>query len=236
MVLSNVIDRRQILANHFLFQHLADQDLATLLTHARVEKHRANDVIFRQGMPGHNLIAVLSGQVKITIQASSGKEIVLAICNPGEVFGELALLDGKPRSADAIAISSCELLVIDRRDFLAFLEARPAVCIRLLAVLSARLRRTDEQVQELAFLDLPSRLAKTLVRLCEAHSRASPKGLEINLKLSQHELGRMVGGSRESVNKQLRAWQNAGLVRLAAGKIIIQDLAGLRGEGERDLD
>src|SRR5258708_6377764 len=111
------IDKRQALAGHFLFRHLSEAEVDGLLTRARVQRHKAGAVIFRQGDPGHGLVAVLSGEVKITSPSVSGKEIVLNIINPGEVFGEIALLDGKARSADAVAIAACELLVIDRRDF-----------------------------------------------------------------------------------------------------------------------
>lgn len=236
MGLSIATDTRQILASHFLFRHLADQDLSALLSHARIEAHKVNDVIFRQGTPGHSLIAVLEGQIKIANQAPSGKEVVFAILNAGEVFGELALLDGKPRSADAIAVGSCKLLVIDRRDFLAFLEARPAACIRLLGILSTRLRRTDEQVQDLVFLDLRCRLAKALLRLADTHGQHSPDGVEISLKLSQNDLGRMVGGSRESVNKHLRDWQRRGFLGVAKGKIVIRERVALERDAQGAFD
>ncbi|HEX9463710.1 MAG TPA: Crp/Fnr family transcriptional regulator [Alphaproteobacteria bacterium] len=226
------IDKRQALAGHFLFRHLSEAEVDGLLTRARVQRHKAGAVIFRQGDPGHGLVAVLSGEVKITSPSVSGKEIVLNIINPGEVFGEIALLDGKARSADAVAIAACELLVIDRRDFVPFLEARPALCIRLLAVLCERLRKTSEQVQDLLFLDLRARLAKTLLRLGEAHGQAAPGGREISLKLSQRELGNLVGRSRESVNKQLREWQDAKLIRFQAGRLIIRDVAALERQSE----
>ena len=226
------IDKRQALAGHFLFRHLSAADLEGLLAHTRVQRHKAGAVIFRQGDPGQGLLAVLSGRVKITSPSASGKEIVLNMINPGEVFGEIALLDGKPRSADAVAIDPCELLVIDRRDFVPFLEARPALCIRLLGVLCERLRRTSEQVQDLLFLDLRARLAKTLLKLAEAHGQTAPAGREISLKLSQRELGNLIGRSRESVNKQLREWQEANLIRFHAGRMVIRDPAALERQSE----
>lgn len=221
---------REALAGHALFRHLTGSELEELLARARRERRRAGAVIFRQGDPGQGLVAVLSGQVKITSPSSSGKEIVLNVINPGEVFGELALLDGQPRSADAVTMTSCELLVIDRRDFLPVLRARPELCIRLLAVLCDRLRRTSEQVQDLLFLDLGARLAKTLVRLAAAQGRpAAPNRPEILLTVTQRDLGNLVGSSRESVNKQLRAWQAAELLRVRAGKLTICNLAALKG-------
>jgi CRP/FNR family cyclic AMP-dependent transcriptional regulator len=226
------IDKRQALAGHFLFRHLSKAELDGLLARARVQRHKSGVVIFRQGDPGQGLLAVLSGRVKITSPSTAGKEIVLNIINAGEIFGEIALLDSKPRSADAVAIAPCELLIIDRRDFVPFLEARPALCIRLLGVLCERLRRTSEQVQDLLFLDLRARLAKTLLRLADQHGQSAPAGREISIKLSQREIGNLVGRSRESVNKQLREWQDANLIRFHAGRLVIRDPAGLERQSE----
>lgn len=222
----DVIDKRQALTSHVLFRHLSDAELEGVLAHARLERRKRNAVIFRQGDPGQGLIAVLSGQVKISAPSASGKEIVLNIIHPGEVFGEVALLDGKPRSADAVASTACELLIIDRRDFIPFLQARPALCVRLLGVLCERLRRTSEQVQDLLFLDLRTRLAKTLLQLAATRTDGGPR--EISLNLSQRELGNLVGSSRESINKQIRDWQRDGLLSVRAGKLVVRDVAALR--------
>jgi CRP-like cAMP-binding protein len=228
------VDKHQALAGHFLFRHLRPEEMTALLSRARVERKKTNGVIFRQDSPGYGLMAVLSGRVKICSRASNGREIVLNIINPGEVFGEVALLDGKARTADAIALSACELLIIDRRDFIPFLQAHPDVTIRLLGVLCERLRRTSEQVQDLLFLDVPSRLAKTLLRLAETHGQTTPAGRRIDLKFSQRELGSLVGLTRESINKQLRGWQKRGLIRVDEGAITIRDAAALEGEGEAE--
>lgn len=197
--------------------------MTSLLAHARVDRRRAGDMIFRQGDTGVGLVAVLSGQVKITSSSSGGREIVLNLINPGEVFGEMALLDGKPRSADAVTTATSELLVIDRRDFLPFLSAHPDVCIRLMAVLCERLRKTSQQVEDLMFLDLPTHLAKTLLHLAASQGETPVLGGEITLKLTQRDLGNLVGRSREAVNRQLRDWQEAGLIRLTPGKIVLCD-------------
>jgi len=227
MALPPIADKRQALANHPFFRHLRDTELTALLARARVERHKANGVIFRHGAPGLGLLAVLSGQVKITSSSAGGREIVLNVINPGEVFGEMALLDGKPRSADAVTTMVSDLLVIDRRDFIPFLQAHPDICIRLLAVLSERLRRTSEQVEDLMFLDLPAHLAKTLLRLAELHGQRDAGGRDggrnITLKVTQRDLGNLVGRSREAVNRQLRDWHEAGLIRLAPGKVVLCD-------------
>ena len=225
------VDKRQALASHFLFRDLRDEEFNAMLAHARLEQRKAQEVIFRQGMPGQGLIAVLSGRVKVT-SSVAGKEIVLNIINAGEVFGEMALLDGGPRSADAVTVTPCELLVIDRRDFVPFLEANPSVCIRLLAVLSQRLRQTSEQVQDILFLDLRAQLAKTLLRLAEQQRAQAGPDRDIVVALSQRELSHLVGRSRESINKQLREWQDAGIVALALGKVTIRDFKALEGQCE----
>jgi CRP-like cAMP-binding protein len=228
------VDKRQALAGHFLFRDLRPEDMAALLSRARVERRKAGSVIFRQDSPGYGLMAVLSGRVKISSRAPTGREIVLNIINPGEVFGEVALLDGKPRTADAIAMTACELLIIDRRDFIPFLRDHPDVAIQLLSVLCERLRRTSEQVQDLLFLDVRGRLAKTLLRLATTHGQTTPGGRRIDLKFSQREIGSLVGLTRESINKQLRGWQKRGLIRIDEGAITIRDSAALAADGEAE--
>jgi CRP/FNR family transcriptional regulator, cyclic AMP receptor protein len=143
---------------------------------------------------------------------------------PGEVFGEIAALDGRPRSADATAASACELLVIERRDVLAFLEEHPKVCIKLMEVLCERLRRTTEQVEDVLFLEIPARLAKTLLRLAVTSPAA---GAARFVRASQSELGTLIAARRESINKHLREWQRLGFVHMRQGLIYIDDTAAL---------
>lgn len=228
------VERRDALADHPLFRDLPPEAMTALLAHARVERRKARSVIFRQDSPGYGLMAVLSGRVRISSRAPNGREIVLNIINPGEVFGEIALLDGGQRTADATAMSACELLIIDRRDFVPFLRDHPDVAIHLLAVLCDRLRRTSEQVQDLLFLDVRSRLAKTLLRLAHTHGQPTAEGPRIDLKFSQRELGGLVGLTRESINKQLRDWQKRGVINVRDGMITLSNSAALQDESEGD--
>jgi CRP-like cAMP-binding protein len=168
------------------------------------------------------MMAVLAGRIKISAPAQSGREVVLAIINAGEVFGEIALLDGDPRTADATALSDCDLLVIDRRDFIPFLEQRSDLCMRLLKLLSQRLRQTDDQIEAALFERLDTRLARALMRLASSASTPAPDG-PVQLNVSQHELAGMIGATRERVNKQLHAWQRDGLVELGKRLIVIRD-------------
>jgi CRP-like cAMP-binding protein len=147
------------------------------------------------------------------------------------VFGEIGMLDGKERTADASAMADCELLVVPRRSLLSLLERRPELCLSLLIVLCERLRRTNEQVEDLAFLDLESRIAKVLVRLAEENSDGIPAGRPRGVKISQRALGELVGGSRESVNKHLQDWKRSGIIDLGKGAILIHDLKALAAYG-----
>jgi CRP/FNR family transcriptional regulator, cyclic AMP receptor protein len=191
------------------------------------------DVIFRVGSPGDIMMAVITGTVRIVATSPQGKEIVLGDLKAGEVFGEIALLDGGERSADAVALTNCELVALERRDMMAALQRNPEACLRLLEVVCKRLRETDERITEIAFFDLPVRLAKVLLRTA-ARPAASARPASAKVALSQRELGNMIGGTRESVNRCLRDWQRRGIIRLAKGWIFLEDtpalteLAGLR--------
>jgi CRP-like cAMP-binding protein len=220
--------RRRILERHSLFGTLTTDELDQLLARARVTTYRAREEIFHKGSPGTGLLAVLGGRVRISSLGPEGGEVVLNVIEAGEVFGEIALLDGKERTADAAALTDCELLAIDRRDFVPFLRANPDVALRLLAVLCHRLRRTTEQVEDMIFLDGPSRLAKKLLQLAEAHGGADAAGVRI----SQRELGSMLGLSRESINKQLALWHRDGVIRVDRGGVTILDRDALGASAE----
>jgi CRP/FNR family transcriptional regulator, cyclic AMP receptor protein len=158
---------------------------------------------------------------------------VLAIFQPGEVFGEIALLDGKERTADARALTACDLAILERRDVFAFLERQPNAWPRLVEVLCDRLRSTDQHIAEVALMQLPVRLAKALLRIADtdATSGGGPAGGTV--QLSQRELGNLVGAARESVNKCLREWQRSGLVRIVGTSITIADPHMLRALAEQ---
>ena len=143
---------------------------------------------------------------------------MLNVFREGDVFGEIALLDGRPRTADATAMSDCELAVIERRDFIPFLTSNPDVSLKLIEILCSRLRHTSEQVQDVTFLNLPARLAKTLLELTAEKESAEPKR---KVAITQREISQMIGKSRESTNKQLRAWAKRGWVRLERGGVTI---------------
>ena len=188
-----------------------------------------------KGDPGTELFAVSAGTVKISVPAPDGREAMFNLLHPGEIFGEIALLDGRPRTADAMAITDCELTVIERRDFLAFVQSEPNVALQLIALLCERLRIASEHYEELVFLDLPTRLARILLQLADQNEAGAE---EPKLKITQREISQMLGLTRESVNKQLRAWAKRGLIALERGGIVVYRLAALAaiagGVGKRD--
>jgi CRP/FNR family transcriptional regulator, cyclic AMP receptor protein len=217
--------QRQIVRRSPLFARLDDGDIDAILTHSIVRRYAAGTQIFAKGDPGNSMMAVLKGRVTISTSSSEGRQVVLTVMRDGDVFGEIALLDGKERTADATATGDCELLVVGRRSLLSLLEHRPELCLDFLVVLCERLRRTNEQVEDLAFLDLEARMAKALLRLAEENggSPATPVGV----KISQRVLGELVGGSRESVNKHLQDWKRAGFIAIEKGSIVIRDFESL---------
>jgi CRP/FNR family transcriptional regulator, cyclic AMP receptor protein len=223
--------QRQVLRRSPLFAPLGDSEIDAILAHATVARHAAGDQIFAKGDPGNSMMAVLKGRVMISAPSPDGRQVVLTVMRDGEVFGEIALLDGKERTADATAMADCELLVVPRRSVLALLEHRPDLCVSLLIVLCERLRRTNEQVEDLAFLDLAARIAKVLVRLAEENGEGRSPARPVGVKISQRALGELVGGSRESVNKHLQDWKRSGIIAIEKGTIVINDLEALAALG-----
>jgi len=180
----------------------------------------AGETIFLMGSPGGSMMAVLSGTVRISIPSQEGREILLAVLLPGEVFGEIALLDGKERTADARAMTACDLAVLERRDVLEFLKRQPNAWPRVVEVLCDRLRATDLKMAEVAMQQLPVRIAKVLLRMTYVEPLSRPAD---RVRVSQRELGNIVGAARESVNKCLSEWQRSGWVHIERTSITIAE-------------
>jgi CRP-like cAMP-binding protein len=217
------VDRREVLKNIPLFQGMSDRELDMLLALTTTKKLKKRAYLFRKGDPGNALFAVLEGRLKATGEGRDGKEMVFSVMDPGEVIGEIALLDQEPRSATVQAVEDVTLLTLHRRDLLPFLERNPKAAIKLAAVLAKRIRNLTELAEDTVFLGLPSRLAKKLISLADRYGKPTPEGLKIDLKLPQHELGELVGTSRESINKTLRQWGEENLVSFASGYLTIRD-------------
>jgi CRP/FNR family transcriptional regulator, cyclic AMP receptor protein len=221
---------RKLLANCILFRGLKTEERDAIASRARIRSFKPGETVFTIGSPGENMMAVLKGAIRISVPSPDGKEFLLAILPQGEVFGELSVLDGKPRSADAVADGTCTLALLDRRDVLSFFERNPAAWPKLLEVLSDRLRRTDELLAEIAMNQLPVRLAKAMLRVTGETPMAKS---ETNITLSQRELANMVGGTRESVNKCIRVWQRDGIVQVTGGMIVIKKRPALEAIAEQ---
>ena len=226
-MLGSTLAHRQLLRSSPFFSRLGDSEADAILAQATVARHAEGALIFAKGDPGNSMMAVLNGRIMITAPSQDGRQVVLTVMRDGDVFGEIAMLDGKERTADATAMTDCELLVVPRRSLLALLERRPDLCIDLLIVLCERLRRTNEQVEDLAFLDLEARIAKVLVRLAEEIAAGQSRTGPVGVKISQRALGELVGGSRESVNKHLQDWKRSGIIAIEKGSIVIHDAEAL---------
>ena len=230
-----VAGKLSVLRKHPIFCDLDADAFEQLGRYAKPATLKRGATIFSKGDPGNSLIAVISGTVKISISSPDGRNAILNLIGPGEIFGEVAVLDGQARTADAIANSNCEIVVIDRREFLPFVKSQPALAMKFIELLCTRLRWTSDQVEEVILQDLPGRLASALIRLTDRHQPAPDCR---TIAVTQQEISEMVGMSRESINKQLRAWAARSWVRLEHGAIVVLNIESLQevaGAGAEDI-
>jgi CRP-like cAMP-binding protein len=220
-----------LLGRHAVFGALTRDQLARLSAYAATRMMPAGTTLFSKGDPGDALYAVCAGTVKITVPSIDGREAMFNVLHAGEIFGEIALLDGQPRTADVVTLTDTELMVIERRDFLSFVHSEPKVALKLIEFLCARLRFASEHFEEVVFLNLPTRLARTLIRLEETEE--GPAAEPRKLAITQQQLSLMLGVTRESINKQLSAWAKRSLIRLERGGIAVLDRTSLRAVAER---
>jgi CRP/FNR family cyclic AMP-dependent transcriptional regulator len=212
-----------------LFAGLADEDFAALASSLRRRRYPRGVTICLAGEPGEQFYLVERGRVRIGLTAPDGREVVLNMLGPGETFGELALLHGEPRSADATAQEDCLLLVLSRDAFLRHLQAHPRAALALLAEMGRRLRRNALIIQDAAFHDVPARLAAMLLQLAREHGEETADGAT-TVRITQVELAGMIGATRESVNKWLGSYERRGFLRRQRGVIAILDPDALRRE------
>lgn len=215
------------LRNVPFFAGLSGQELEALADSLEKRTFGKGMIIFHKGSPGQTLYIIESGKVRIFIISESGQEISVNIYGPGDAFGELALLDGLPRSAGAVAMEQTVTFTLHRDDFLRHLEAHPRMARSIIEVLSTRLRYTTTYAESLAFLDVYGRVAAKLLELAERYG-VQKEGIEIELRLTQAELASWVGTTRESVNKVLGTFREQGLIELEGRKITILDRERLR--------
>jgi CRP/FNR family transcriptional regulator, cyclic AMP receptor protein len=216
-----------------LFEHAERDILQSLANRLRRRRFRRNEVIFHQGDPGDSLHVVAAGAVKILLPSAGGEEAIIATLRPGDFFGELALLDGAPRSATATAVEPSETLVLPRSVFQELLDNITGLRDALLFGLAYELRRLTGHVEELHFLDLAGRLAMRLTRLAREEEADAHGRIRLDWPYTQSDLAAMIGGTRQSVNRLLSILVDEGLISIQPDELIITDLDQLARRAER---
>ena len=222
-----------VLRKHPIFCDLDPEALDQLCRYAKYATLKRGATIYAKGDPGNSLVAVISGTVKISVSSADGRSAILNLIGPGEIVGEVAVLDGRARTADCTANTNCEIFIIDRREFLPFVRSQPALAMKFIELLCTRVRWTSDQVEQVILQNLPGRLASALIRLTEKH-KLEPAGRTI--AVTQQEISEMVGMTRESINKQLRVWAARNWVRLEHGAIVVLDAEPLQALAEAGGD
>ena len=211
-----------------LFADLADEEIQELMSAVKRRMFRSGEVIFHRDDPGQVLYMIKEGKVKICIISPDGQEISLAVFGKGEYFGEFALLDGLPRSTDAIALEKVECYTLHRSDFHHAIMKNPKIAIQALEALTRRMRNTDAMVEDLIFLDVYGRVAKKLLELADSHGVKTDDGVRIDVRLTQQELASMVGASRESVNKVIGYFTEKDFISTDKHRITLHRITDLK--------
>ncbi len=206
-----------------------DAEGARALRETLVEKHvLKGQILFEEGEPGDRLYVILDGKVKLGHSSPDGRESLMAVLGPGEMFGELSLFDPGKRAATATALTDASVLELSNEQLMPWLAGRPEVAAALLQALARRIRRTNEAMADLVFSDVPGRVAKALMDLGEKFGSVTPEGLLVTHDMTQEEIAQLVGASRETVNKALADFTQRGWVRLESRQVVILDVERLR--------
>lgn len=211
-----------------LFAQLDPAEMDGLVSLVSERRIRRDEAVIRRGETGGSLMVLVQGRLRAGSISADGREVVMSLFEPGQVFGEVALLDGKPRSLDVTAVVDSTVLVLERRDFLPFLRAHPDLMLRLMVLLCERLRRASLALEDAALADLPVRLGRLLLRLAEDYGTPHGQGVRLRVRMSQKDMSAQVAATRESVNRQLRHWRDEGLVDAADGQLVLPRPAALR--------
>jgi CRP-like cAMP-binding protein len=215
-----------IIERNSLFRGLPAQTLHRVAALATRRSYEEGAVIFMRGDPGDSLCGVVTGRVRISSSGPGGKEVFLNIMEPGDAFGEIALLDGSPRTATATAMTRTELMILQREPFFALLQSQPQLAAHLIQLLCKRVRWTSELMGDSALLSVPARIAKRLLSLASAFGREAERGTRVTL--SQEELAQFLGLSRQIVNQHLQTWRSHHWITLGRGNITIEDPSALK--------
>lgn len=219
--------RRRLLSEVYIFAGLGDADLDLLAERTVRKRLEAREELCHKGDVGDEAYAILHGKLKASATSEDGREITFSISKEGEVVGEVAMLSGGRRTATVTALTAAEVLVIRRRELLDVVRRQPEIAIACMAALAGRLAHVSEAMEEVLFRNLPNRLARLLVALVDEYGVDEREGTRIALRLSQTEIGNLVGASREAVNKQMRAFEQNGVLANRDGSVWILDRAPL---------
>ena len=211
-----------------LFRSLRAEDSQHIAALLRKQTLRKGDALFREGEEGNCLYMITAGKIKIVRQSRDGDEVILAVLSAGDFCGEMALLDGMSRSADAVAVEETYLYGLNRKDFLAYVMNNETAVKAILSALSKRLRKADDFLEDIFFLNVAARLAKKLIELAMSNGFQGGENGPIKLSVTQKNLAGMIGTTRESVNKELRALREKNLVSLLGSAILIHDIEALK--------
>jgi CRP/FNR family transcriptional regulator, cyclic AMP receptor protein len=223
-----VDDADDVLRRAPLFDALDDDSAAALQAGVTIVELARADRVFEEGASGNQLYVVLDGKIKLTRAAADGRENLLSVLGPGEMFGELSLFDPRPRTASAVAVTDSRLGALAHDDLRRWLTGRPDVALHLLQALAQRLRRANDVMADLVFTDVPGRVAKALLDLADRFGEPRDDGLQVNHDLTQEELAQLVGASRETVNKALADFAARGWLQLSAKSVLLIDPERLR--------
>lgn len=205
-----------------------DPDTAASLISSLIEQRVAKgEILFHEGEPGDDLYVILEGKVKLGHASADGRESLMAVLGPGEMFGELSLFDPGPRAASATALTEARVYRLGNKELMPWLAGRPEVAAALLQALARRLRRTNEAMADLVFSDVPGRIAKALMDLGEKFGTMTENGLLVTHDMTQEELAQLVGASRETVNKALADFAQRGWIQLESRQVLILDVERL---------
>ena len=203
-----------------LLRSLDASSLKRIADTIRPQTLKAGEALFRKGDDGNEMYIIESGTIKIVLPSSEGDEVILTVLRAPEFFGTMSMFDGKTRSADAVAVSDSRLLVLKRSDFIHVLQEDEEALQTLLCDLSSMVRKTDDLVEDLCFFPIKNRLARRLLELCEYAAKESPDGsITLDLSFKQRELAKMVGATRESVNRVLKKFEDDGIIEMENGKV-----------------
>ncbi|WP_374653763.1 Crp/Fnr family transcriptional regulator [Dongia sp.] len=230
--LSALAARAQLLARSFLFRGLEPSLLERVARLCQPRRLSVGETLFWEDEPADALYGVAKGLIRIWVHGPDGRELTLNLMEGGDFFGEIALLDGLPRTASASALADTEMLSVPRAAFQELMRQEPRLALHIIELLCERLRHNTDRIRDAAFLDLGTRLAKTLEALAMGHGEDGPDGIVITAKLNQSELAQLLGVTREAVNKQLKQFTKDGLITTKGGRIIVRNSEGLTARGK----